>query len=101
MALELTVMMFAALEGDSFSIAIEGVEHAVTLRDVDPLARHEHANQPAQGREPFRLLFELASDRDHPQGTYTFTHPAIGSHAVFVVPVGRENGNLLLEAVFS
>lgn len=101
MASELSIEMFAPLEGERFQITIASADHAVRLREVVSLARPDGANQLPGGREPFRLIFELPTATDESQGTYTLTHPQIGAHAVFLVPVGREASNLLLEAVFT
>lgn len=49
----------------------------------------------------FSLLFRAATAAGLPQGTYPLAHPRLGRVDVFLVPVGREAGGLILEAVFN
>lgn len=57
--------------------------------------------KPSTAVEQFSLLFH---GPDHPllsQGTYQFEHPQMGAFEMFIVPIGREPGRLIYEAVFS
>jgi hypothetical protein len=36
-----------------------------------------------------------------PQRIYALEHPRLGRLEIFLVPIGREDGHLLLEAIFN
>jgi hypothetical protein len=52
-------------------------------------------------RQPFALTFRARTPAYVPQGTYPIAHDRLGRLDVFLVPVGRDDDGLLLEAVFS
>jgi hypothetical protein len=52
-------------------------------------------------RRPFALTFLARTQVYVPQGTYPVTHDRLGRLEIFLVPVGRDDDGLLLEAVFS
>jgi hypothetical protein len=51
--------------------------------------------------EQFALVFRAPRDMPAQQGTYRVKHPVLGALDLFLVPVGREGDDLLLEAVFN
>lgn len=55
----------------------------------------------AAGRTPFSLLFTCNGDTEPVQSTFDLEHEKLGSLEVFLVPVGKDERGLLLEAVFT
>jgi hypothetical protein len=53
------------------------------------------------GREQFSVLFVGPAEPVWPQGTYRFTHPALGEVDLFMVPVGRGSQGIEYEVCFS
>lgn len=53
------------------------------------------------GRTPFSLLFACSESAEAAQGIFELEHEKLGSLEVFLVPVGRDERGLLLEAVFT
>jgi hypothetical protein len=54
------------------------------------------------GLQQFSLLFHGPADRVLPQDMYVFTHDALGSLALFVVPViGSNHERIVYQACFS
>jgi hypothetical protein len=51
--------------------------------------------------EQFSLLFRAPAEAPPEQRIYELEHEATGSFELFLVPVGRDEGGLLYEAVFS
>jgi hypothetical protein len=56
---------------------------------------------PGMAREPFSLTFQSASPEVLPQSLYAFDHPAMGQLDIFIVPIGREGGGVVYQAVFN
>jgi hypothetical protein len=52
-------------------------------------------------REAFALHFHAPQEMPPHQGVYRVEHDELGAMDVFLVPVGREDGRLVLEAVFN
>jgi hypothetical protein len=56
----------------------------------------------AQGIRQFSLFFHGPADRLLPQNTYAFSHDALGSLALFIVPVvGSNRERIVYQACFS
>ena len=53
------------------------------------------------GRIPFSLLFVGLDPAEPFQALYELEHASIGTLTLFLVPVGRDQRGLLLEAVFT
>jgi len=53
------------------------------------------------GCEQFSALFVGPAAPILPQGTYRFTHPALGEVDLFMVPVGRRSQGIEYEVCFS
>lgn len=53
------------------------------------------------GRESFSLLFHAPADCRLPQGIHTFTHPQVGTHDLFTVPLGSDGSGMRLQVVFN
>ncbi len=91
----LRLTTFAALVGTRFGATVAGSH--VDLR----LARATKGQKVTRRGENFSLLFDGAGGAPFGQGTYTFTHPSIGSFPMFVVPVNQANAAPTYEAVFN
>ena len=78
---------FTAMRGDGEPLALRlaDLEEAPSAPQVESFALHFHAPESAPAE----------------QGVYRLDNDALGSMEVFLVPVARENGSLVLEAVFS
>jgi hypothetical protein len=55
----------------------------------------------AGGRPPFALEFDGPADPVHPQAIVELTHDVLGSLAIFVVPIGRDERHTRYEAIFN
>jgi hypothetical protein len=51
--------------------------------------------------EQFSLLFEGPVSPRLPQGTYTLLHSAMEGLALFLVPLGTQDGHAIYEAIFA
>jgi hypothetical protein len=56
---------------------------------------------PARGYEQFSLLFRVPRDAPVVQATWDVEHPALGTQALFLVPVDRDEKGMYVEAVFN
>ena len=88
---------------------------AIFREHVETEFRVQHASGPiplrlaevadehiAGGIHQFSLFFHGPSDRILPQGTYAFRHDALGSLALFIVPViGSNHERIIYQACFS
>ena len=90
-AMELRRSHFQPLLGHSFSIAGEVSELRLVSLAALPHTLH--------GDRSFSALFELSRPGALLQDTWEISHPALGSHAVFLSPSDAQGG--LLEAVFN
>jgi hypothetical protein len=65
---------------------------------VEAEERGEHGSVASS----FTLLFRSAAGADTvPQQIFEVAHPDLGSHPIFLVPVGTEGEAVLYEAVFT
>jgi hypothetical protein len=89
---------FSAQLGSVFDIRYPEDHFPLRLREVKPLRKY--SNDPA-ARDPFSLLFICDDSRILAQGTYNMDHAVLGTHAIFIVPVGQRDGGVEYEAVFN
>ncbi len=61
----------------------------------------EVRQQVPGGPESFALRFRGPASPLLEQGTYPFTHPQLGTLALFVVPVARDAAGVDYEAIFN
>lgn len=94
----LTIQDFAGTANEEFSLAVGEAAMAVTLVEVKPLAARPH---PMMHREPFSLLFKSASPVILPQKSYRVSHPSVGAHDIFLVPIARDVQGIVYQAVFN
>jgi hypothetical protein len=104
----LTIDTFATRVGDTFRLRVQPEQSLdLELIEVTPLSMHPApgAEVPA-ARQPFSLIFRGPTNAIAPQQIYALEHGAIGTHEMFLVPLGpgrSPNGQdgMLYEAVFT
>jgi len=96
----LTVADFEPLRGSTFRAELPSGPLELELTQVT--AHPERSARPgaATGR-PFSLLFRAPTPHHVLQGIFALSHDRLGRLDVFMVPVGRDAGGLLLEAIFN
>lgn len=97
---EVTQAEFAACTGDSFQLELAPGQAVPALLGEATLLKNSHGQNP-QRRAPFSILFRVPSETMLPQRIYALEHPQLGRLEIFLVPIGREDGHLLLEAIFN
>ena len=88
------------LVGATFSLrASDGSELSLVLSEADSLG----FNRPQErgGRESFSLVFHAPPRAAVRQGTYELSHPQLGCHVLFVVPLGPDSRGMRLQAIFN
>ena len=73
-------------------------EQAIAAELIE--ARSLGAAAPGE-REPFSLVFRIASSSVVPQRIYTLHHAELGDLEIFLVPIGPDDEGMRLEAVFT
>lgn len=102
MAETLKLSDFTPLSGAVFTIEFSDGTFELTLATVEPLgARAARADQPDLRTEPFSLVFLGPLVPVLPQRTWDLAHPALGTHGIFLVPIGPSGGRMRYEAVFN
>jgi hypothetical protein len=98
MSLELLTMeMFSDKIGQPFVIEEANVPPIeLTLTEATALRNYAKAQ-----REPFSLLFTTTGDFVLPQRMYPLRHAALGLHAIFLVPIGRDGNVVTYQAIFN
>lgn len=94
---ELRLETFTSIVGEPFTVG-EEVAATIELLLVEAKAR---GAGPQLSRPAFSLLFQGPPDPLLPQATYRFEHPSLGTMAIFIVPLGRDEHSAVYEAVFS
>jgi hypothetical protein len=92
---------FEPLRGAAFVVELPAAP-GVGLELVEVRALRPPPARPGRPapRHPFALTFRAHTPAYLPQGIYPITHDRLGRLDVFLVPVGRDDDGLLLEAVF-
>jgi hypothetical protein len=102
----LTIDMFAARVGERFRLRVQP-ERSLDLEliEVTPLrvrsANGHDAQRASVRREPFSLVFRGPANLIAPQRMYPVEHDAMGSHDLFLVPIGPDHAGMRYEAVFT
>lgn len=97
---QLSFEAFTALVNETFSLrGNDQSEISVRLRSVKSLGCN--VEKARGGRESFSLFFTAPPTAPLAQGIHVFSHPAIGSHPLFLVPIGRDAEGLHLEVIFN
>lgn len=88
------------LVGATFSLrAGDGNELAIVLSEADSLGFNRARENG--GRESFSLVFHAPNGTRLAQGTYELSHPQLGRHALFAVPLGPDVRGMRLQVVFN
>lgn len=95
---ELTAAEFEALTDQDFRLRREEMPEATAkLIEVKKLGTPTGPS----GRAAFSLLFACDPDMEPVQAVFDIEHEKLGTQSVFLVPVGKDDRGLLLEAVFT
>ena len=98
---EIGLALFVDYVGSTFQIEWSPQEISpVELIEAAPLnstARHDKRGRPAG----FSLLFRDQRGGHRPQGTYPVSHEAVGTVAIFLVPIGPDELGERYEAIFN
>lgn len=88
---------------DAYREHVDSVFHVEHEAGPVPLRLAEVADQVTSGGfQQFSLFFHGPADRLLPQGTYAMRHDALGSLALFIVPVVGSNAErIVYQAAFS
>jgi hypothetical protein len=95
----LTYSSFAPCVGEGFEVRL-GSDQSLLLTLNTATESPPPTPQSPLG-ERFSLIFYGPRATFLPQGTYTFSHPALGSFPLFIVPVGADAAQVHYEAVFN
>jgi hypothetical protein len=77
---------------------------AAHLRDASTMELeliNVEEKSPSPRQEQFILTFRAPSNAPPEQQVFTLEHAELGSGMMFLVPVGRDAGGLIYEAVFN
>jgi len=99
----LTIDMFAPRLGETFRLRLQA-EHTIDLEliQVTPLrVKTADGRDASRPREPFAILFRGPADRVVPQQIYPVEHDVMGSHQIFLVPIGPDHAGMRYEAIFT
>ena len=98
----LTLDDFTPLVGTAFTITFPDGVFELTLVAVEPLGtRAPRPDVPDFRTTPFSLVFLGPLAPILPQQTWDLAHPALGTHGIFLVPIGPGQGRMRYEAVFN
>lgn len=90
---------FARADRQEFDVFVGEATVTMTLVSIEPLKP-----QPGMVREAFSLTFKSANAVVLPQKIYQIRNRSLADAqkvAVFIVPVGRDAGGILYQAVFN
>ena len=98
---DVTLETFEPHVGSTFTIKFESAD-PVQVKLVRAVPIMERISSTKLKRKPFSLYFEGTDSIVLPQRMYAFTHDEIDEVLpIFIVPMGRENGVVTYEAVFT
>lgn len=87
---------YAAQRDTVFLVSTEGGGPQVELLLTNASRAPEHPEQ-----ELFSLEFAGPPSPALPQGTYLFSHPALGEGSLFMVPIARRETGMIYQVVFN
>ena len=98
----LTKEKFAEALNTRYRVAIDSAEPVeLQLVEVTSSPATVSTGRDAAQYESFSLMFHGPGERFLPQKLYSFEHDTMGSFALFIVPVGREDGVFKYQAIFN
>lgn len=92
---EMTAEDFCRLTDRKFSIVTAETEIPIELVEVKKLGAGE------RNGGAFSLLWQGPKQPYLPQQTFQVSHPEIGEHAIFLVPVAEKTTGFQYEAIFT
>jgi hypothetical protein len=87
---------YARFSGAAIALSVGELQLDARLAEVNALNR-----QPGQTRQPFSLLIVTESPEPLDQQIMTLIHDELGEQAMFLVPIGPQDGGMAYEAVFT
>lgn len=69
------------------------------IKEIELIGVEDKSPSPRQ--EQFVLTFRAPHDAPPQQGIYQLEHASLGSGALFLVPIGRDQSGLTYEAIFN
>jgi hypothetical protein len=94
----LSAQDFAGAAGEGFDVGVGATSVSMTLTEVKALPARP---QLAARRDPFYLLFKSSSPIILPQQIYQMRNRKMGAMGIFLVPVARDSGGIVYQAVFN
>lgn len=95
---DLTLQQFLPHLNETFAAIFGEAERSFVLVEAKPISAPDAQDL---AREPFSLLFFCETPEVLPQGIYRLRHPDIGEADVFLVPVARQAGGFVYQAIFN
>jgi len=93
---------FEPLLNQTFQIHYgNGETLSVTLAEVIAGKNPSSSDESGEPYYPFSLVFQSDTTSYLPQHTYRIEHEQLGSHDIFIVPLGPNAQGMRYEAVFS
>lgn len=90
---------FTPCLNETFTLTLEdGATLPLVLVDVSERPKYRLI---AEGRTPFKLLFQGPAAPLLPQAIYKVENAAVGALPIFIVPVGQDETSVYYEAVFN
>ena len=100
--MRLTYSDFEPLIGQTFQIHYgSGERLPVTLAEVEIGKNPSSTGENGEPYYPFSLVFQSSITEYLPQFTYRVEHEQLGTHDVFIVPLGPTVQGMRYQAVFS
>ncbi len=93
----LRLATYTPLLGSQFTIRHPHGPIPARLAELSPFTAR--AARERKHRECFSLVFDAGRGEQVSQGNYTLEHPALGTFTLFLVPVGRGQKGIHLEAI--
>lgn len=97
MPVPLTLEAFAPHLGSVFTLDAGDTAVPLELVAADALP----VDPADRGRPPFSLEFLGPADPAYAQATVPLSHPALGTHEIFLVPIARDARGTRYQAIFS
>ena len=100
---ELNADSFRPLMHTPFQVRVEGLSsfsmELVELTEKEPVSVSFNAKPHRQER--FSLLFRGPQQPILPSNTYDIEHPQLGTHPLFICPVGQDEEGIFYESIFN
>jgi hypothetical protein len=98
---QLSAADFTPHIGANFPAIFSDGQLDLRLCEVTELGRETADPARMLSRRPFSLTFLEPGGRRLPQHIYRLVHPTLGEIEIFLVPIGKDQSGLRMEAIFS